>query len=157
MGKNLQLQTIIVGNITDYFINYATNLLSSYGIKFILCEDIYKVTAKLAKESYENVLVIGRVEKLGIEKERFFSKMNEKGFRCCCLVENNHSARLKYMRETAATVINKPVELEEKIADLLTNHRIGSSAGKNRNSNALNFDNDKFLTTKAEMDALLGS
>ncbi len=157
MGKNLQLQTIIVGNITDYFINYATNLLSSYGIRFVLCDDIYKVTAKLAKESYENVLVIGRLETLGIEKERFFTKMNEKGFQCCCLVENNTSAGPKYMTETTATLINEPAQLEEEIADLLTNHQIESSAKKNRNNNALNFNKGEFFTTKAEMDALLGS
>lgn len=157
MGKNLQLQTIIVGNVADCFINYATNLLSSYGIRFVLCEDIYKVMAKLAKESYENVLVIGRFEKLGIEKKRFFLKMNEKGFRCCCLVENNPSAGPKYMTETAVSVINEPAQLEEKIADLLTNHRIEPPAKKNRNNNALNFNKGEFFTTKAEMDALLGS
>ena len=155
--QNSYLQIIVVGNITDYFVHYAINLLSHHGIGFIHCEDIYKAMGKLVKKSYENVLVIGRLEKLGIEKGQFFSKMKEKGFRCCCLVENKFTAKLKYTTEVEVTVINELVQLEEKILDFSTNNRFEPAAKKSRNNNASNFNKGEFLTTKAEMDALLGS
>ena len=152
--QNLQLQTIIVGNVTDYFIHYATNLLSNYGIGFVFCEDIYKATVKLATEPHEDVLVIGRIEKLGMEKGMFFSKIQEKGLRCCCLAENKLAAEVKDIIESGVIVINEPAELEKEIESLSVDNQIRPSTGK-RNK-ALDFDQNEFLTTKDEIDALLG-
>ncbi|MBW8001383.1 MAG: hypothetical protein FVQ80_05115 [Planctomycetes bacterium] len=148
------MQTIIVGNVTDYFIHYATNLLSRYGVGFVFCEDIYRAMVKLATEPHGDVLVIGRIEKLGIEKRMFFSKIQEKGFRCCCLVENKLATEIKDIIESGVIVISEPVELEKEIESLSADNQISPSTGKP--NKASDFDQNEFLTTKAEIDALLG-
>jgi hypothetical protein len=138
------LEAIIIGRFTDDFVHFTMNLLSKHGIEFVLCEDIYWASCELAEKANTSVLVISRVEQLCREKGRFLSKIKERGFACCCIAESCSTQKLKLLIEAGVFVINAPAQIGEIIMNL--------SANK-----ASEFNRNKFITTKAEIDALLGT
>ncbi|GAF78471.1 unnamed protein product, partial [marine sediment metagenome] len=125
MGKfspDMQLYAIVVGSSADEFVCYTMNLLGDYGLKFILCDDIYRAVGELAKNRNGNVLVIGRVEQLSREHGRFFQKVSENGFSCCCLADAGSAHKRKQILaviETGAFVVNEPAEIGEVVTKLL--------------------------------------
>ena len=159
-GSNTQLQAIIVGSCTDEFVRCTMNLLGDYDIDFVRCEDVYSAVGELAKNNYDgNVLVIGTFEQLSREQGRFFQKAREKGLACCCLADKNSASKRKQVAaaiETGAFVINEPAEIAEVVTKLLISNST-SPSGKKGNNKASAFNEDEFLTTKAERDALLGA
>jgi hypothetical protein len=159
-GSNTQLQAIIVGSSSDGFVRYAADLLTDYEVDFVCCGDVYSAVSELAKGNYDgNVLVIGRFEQLSREGGRFFQKVSENGLACCCLAEWNFARKRKQILaaiETGAFIINEPAEIAEVVTKLPGGSSI-SLPGRKENNRTSAFIKDEFLTTKAEIDALLGT
>jgi len=163
---DMQMQAIVVGNLSDEFIRHSTNVLGNYELEFSVCPDVYQAVSRLAKTS-GNVLIVGRIEQLSRENGRFFHISGKKKAWCCCLTETN-SAR-QYLRSlsmigTDAFVINDPAEIEDVLARLLQardtsvaassdlpRRAVAGTAGKPR---AMNRD---IRLTNEELGALLGN
>ena len=162
----MQMQAIVVGNLSDEFVRHTTNVLGNYELEFSVCPDVYQAVSRLAKTS-GNVLIVGRIEQLSRENGCFFRIAGKKKAWCCCLTETN-SAR-QYLRSlsiigTDAFVINEPAEIEDVLARLLQTRDTGvaassdlprravaGTAGKPR---AMNRD---IRLTNEELGALLGN
>lgn len=116
-----QLQAVIVGRATDSFVRYAMSMLGNCDVGFIHCGDVYSAVGELVKNKAKNVLVIGRLEHLSKEQGRFFRKISENGFSCCCLTGRNLVHKRKQILDaikTGAFVINEPVEIKKVVAKL---------------------------------------
>ncbi|MHC4123991.1 MAG: hypothetical protein ACYSSI_10490 [Planctomycetota bacterium] len=154
-----RFKAMVVGSQTDGFVTYAARLFRDYEFKFVVCDNIYSAVARLVDYKDGNVLVIGRIECLSVEGKRFFEKLSERKSLCCCLAEMNSVQ--KYLEKisaigTEAIVINQPSELKEVLERVLE----GSLSIKSDNAiktEPLNFKEEEFLTTKAEIEALLGN
>jgi hypothetical protein len=155
--KALQLQLMFVGGSTDELIGHATNLFNQHDVDFICCDDVYSAVGELAKSKRPNVLIAGRIGQLSKEQGRFFHIVREKGYRCCCLVDRNMIRPKELVLtaiETGAFVINEPAEIEDVVMKLLSGN--GEYApGKKGGRRRTHFFKDEFLTTRAELDALL--
>lgn len=149
-------QAVVVGDSDDEFVIYAAMLLEGEGITFSCCDDVYSTVAKLAKEANEIVLIIGRLSELNKEQGRFFHIAVEKGCYCCCLAEAKSTWRqqLPVVGEMGASIINRPAELKDVVAELLANGWI-CSAGKKQEKRTPSFNRNDFAPTRAELDALL--
>lgn len=160
-SSNVQLRAIVVGSSTDDFVQYTANLLEDYDIEFAHCGDVYSAVGELAKSISGNVLAIGRLEQLSREQGRFFHIASDKGIWCCCLVDGSLIKRHRYLgpeltaNQAAVSVINEPAQIEQVITRLLADN-LASSPCKKENKSS-DFIKDEFLTTKAELDALLGT
>ena len=167
---NSHWQVIVVGGSADEFVRHTTDLLDRHDIEYALCDEVYSAICESAKSkvpapassdasrgSGPNILVIGRFGQLSKEQGRFFHIASEKGYRYCCLVDRdpvrNHKQILAAF-ESGAFIINKPEEIEEVVVKLLVDNR-DCSPVQNANCKASNFIKEEFLTTKAELDALL--
>jgi hypothetical protein len=155
--KTLQLQLMFVGGSTDEFIRHVMNLSGQHSIDFICCDDVYSAVGELAKSERPNVLVAGRIRQLSKEQGRFFHIVREKGYRCCCLADGDANRQREFVlaaNETGAFIINEPVEIEDVVRKLLSGN--GECApGKKGGRRRTHFFKDEFLTTRAELDALL--
>jgi hypothetical protein len=154
--KTLQLQLMFVGGSTDEFIRHVMNLSDRHSIDFICCDDVYSAVGELAKSERPNVLVAGRIGQLSKEQGRFFHIVREKGYRCCCLADGdtNRQRDVLAANETGAFIISEPVEIEDVVRKLLSGN--GECApGKRGGRRRTQFFKDEFLTTRAELDALL--
>jgi len=154
---NLLWQVIVVGSSADEFVRLTTSLLDHHGIEHILCDDVYSSIGELAKSKGPNVLVIGRFGQLSKEQGRFFHILRKRSYTCCCLVDRGLARNQKQILtalETGVFIINKPAEIEEVVVKLLVGKRDWPSE-KKENCRASNFIKEEFLTTKAELDALL--
>ncbi|MHC4172778.1 MAG: hypothetical protein ACYST5_07540 [Planctomycetota bacterium] len=157
-GSNLPLQVIVVGSSADQFVRHTINLLGDCGIKFVLCDDVYSAVGELAKTETENALVVGRLGQLSPEQGRLFHMACEKGYTCCCLADVDLVRKRKQIFtaiETGAFIINEPAEIREVVTKLLAGSG-NCSPGKKGNDRATATIKAEFLTTKAELDALLG-
>ena len=157
-SSNQYLSVIVVGNRTDGFVRYVMDLLSDYGIEFVRCDDVYSAVGRLAKDTRGDILVVGRLEQLSREQGRLFHITSKNGGTCCCLADTGSAQ--KYLQalaaiETEAFVINEPEEIKELITRLFAG-TLARSPRKKENNKASAFNKEDFLTTKAEMDALLG-
>ena len=155
--SNLPLHVIVVGGLADEFVRQAMNLLDRGGVEYVLCSDVYSAVGDLAKSQRRDVLVIGRAGQLSKEQGRFFHIAREKGYKCCCLADRDLVRKRKLILtaiESGAFVIDKPSEIEEVLMKLMAGGRVCSS-GEKENNRASGFLKDEFLTTKAELDALL--
>ncbi len=155
--SNLPLLVILVGGLADGFVRQAKNILEHLGVEFVLCDNVYSAVGDLAKMESQNVLIIGRLGLLSKEQGRFFHIARVKGYRCCCLADKALVSRQKLILEaieSGAYLIDNPPEIEQVLMKLLTGARIRFSAEK-ENRRASGFLKDEFLTTKAELDALL--
>ncbi len=157
-NSNRYLHAIVVGNSEDDFVRHTMGLFGGYGIEYVLCGDIYQAICRLSRNGRGEVLVVGRIERLSREKGLFLQKVREKGFFCCCLAEGHlwwKGERIMAAAEGGFFVISEPAEVEDVImklsADIAT-YPLGEKEG----SNTRGFNREEFLTTKAELDALLG-
>jgi hypothetical protein len=156
-NSNLPLLVILVGGLADEFVRQAKDILERLGVEFVLCDNIYSAVVDLAKRESPNTLIIGRVGLLSKEQGRFFHIARVKGYKCCCLADRDLLRRQKIILkaiESGAYLIDKPAEIEEVLMKLLAGGKIPFS-GKKENRRASGFLKDEFLTTKAELDALL--
>ena len=144
----MPLGGIIVGSASDEFVKHTTKLLREREIEFVLCESIYMAVVELVESTGRNTIVVGRFERLNAEKGQFFQKLHKAGHTCCCLADRN-SPRLRKIG-TDITVVNEFAEIEAVIEKML--ERDLKSLGKKRAA----LIKDDFITTKAELDALLG-
>lgn len=82
----------------------------------------------------------------------------EKGYTCCCLADVDLVRKRKQILtaiETGAFIINEPAEIREVVTKLLAGRR-DCPPRKKTNDRATASIKAEFLTTKAELDALLG-
>ena len=153
------LYAIIVGSCADEFVSYTMDLLGGLGVEFVVCGDVYGAVVELAKNNgFANVLVAGRLEQLSREDGRFFQKASDSKSLCVCLADT--SSLRKYLQSlsfigTEAFVITRPTQVKGIVKKLLLSDRDVLSEEK-VNEKASTFNRDEFLTTKAEIDALLG-
>lgn len=156
-NSNLPLLVMLVGGLADEFIGQAKNILERLGVEFGLCDNVYLAVGDLAKRDNRNVLIVGRIGLLSKEQGRLFHIARAKGYRICCFADRDLLRRKKLILkaiESGAYVIDKPAEIEEILMTLLKGIKVCSSAEK-ENRRASGFLKDEFLTTKAELDALL--
>ena len=156
-NSNLPLLVIVVGGLADEFVRQVKNILERLSVEFVQCDNVYSAVGDLAKIENQNVLIVGRIGLLSIEQGRFFHIVRVKGYRCCCLVDRDLVGRQKLILkaiESGAYMIDKPAEIEEVLMKLLADGKVCSS-GEKENRRASGFLKDEFLTTKAELDALL--
>ena len=157
-GSNLPLQVIVVGSSADEFVRHTTNLLGDCGLEFVLRDDVYSAVGELANSESRNVLVIGRLGQLSREQGRLFHMARENGYTCCCLADTDLVRKRKQIFaaiETGAFVINEPTKIREVVTELLA----GSAdclPGEKTNNKAAAQIRTEFLTTKDELNALLG-
>lgn len=155
--SNLPLQVIVVGGSADQFVAHTINLLGDYGVEFVLCDDVYSAVGELARTETGNVLVVGRLGQLSPEQGRLFHMACEKGYTCCCLADADLVRKRKQILtavETGAFIINEPAEIREVVTKLLAGGG-DCPPGKKANDKATASIKAEFLTTKAELDALL--
>ncbi len=155
--SNLSLLVILVGGLADDFVRQSRNLLERRGVEFVLCDNVYSAVGDLAKRENRNVLIIGRIGLLSKEQGRFFHIAHVKDYRICCLVDRDLVCRQKLILqaiESGAYLIDKPSEIEQVLMKVLTGGKVCFS-GEKENRRASGFLKDEFLTTKAELDALL--
>ena|GEM_PF-5717533 len=175
----------IVGRPSDEFVRHAVDVLGRYDVEFGLCEDVYDAVSKLARQQGGSVLVIGRLGQLGREEGRFFKIICGSGFSCCCLADGDvvrRRDRILNALENGVLMIREPMEIEEVVAGLLRDmadrspekerksqkpsgieqvvstvlgSRSPRRAGKQGNGRV--FLKEDFITTKDELDALLGA
>jgi hypothetical protein len=154
---NLPLLVILVGGLKDEFVRLTKNLLERLGVEFVLCDNVYSAVGDLAKRENRNVLIIGRVGLLSKEQGRFFHIARVNGYRCCCIVDRDLVRKRKLILdaiESGAYLIDKPAEIEEVLMKVRADGKVCFS-GEKENRRASGFLKDEFLTTKAELDALL--
>ena len=155
--SNLPLLVVLIGGLEDEFVRQIKNILERLGVESVLCDNVYSAVADLAKRDDQNVLIIGRVGLLSKEQGRFFHIARVKGYRCCCIVDRDLVRKRKLILdaiESGAYLIDKPAEIEEVLMKFLAGGKIRLS-GEKENRKAAGFLKDEFLTTKAELDALL--
>jgi hypothetical protein len=155
--SNLPLLVILVGGLKDEFVRLTKNILKRLGVEFVLCDNVYSAVGDLTKIESRNVLIIGRIGILSEEKGRFFHIARVKGYRCCCLADRDLLRKRKLILdaiESGAYLIDKPAEIEEVLMKVLADIKVCSSEEK-ESRRASGFLKDEFLTTKAELDALL--
>jgi hypothetical protein len=156
-NSDLPLLVILVGSLADGFVRQAKIILERLGVEFVLSGNIYSAIGNLAAIDNQNVLIVGRFSMLSKEKGRFFHLARVKGYRCCCLVDRDLLRRQKFILkaiESGAYFIDKAAGIEEVLMKLLTGDKISSSADIEKRKTS-GFHKDEFLTTKAELDALL--
>ena len=155
--SNLPLLVILVGGLADEFVRQTKNILERLGVESVLCDNVYSAVGDLAKRESRNVLIIGRIGLLSKEQGRFFHIARVKGYRCCCIVDRDLVRKRKLILdaiESGAYIIDKPAEIEKVLMKFLAGGKIRFS-GEKENRRASGFLKDEFLTTKAELDALL--
>ena len=155
--SNLPLLVVLISGLEDEFVRQIKNILERLGVESVLCDNVYSAVADLAKRDDQNVLIIGRVGLLSKEQGRFFHIARAKGYRCCCIVDRELVRKRKLILdaiESGAYLIDKPAEIEEVLMKFLAGGKIRLS-GEKENRRASGFLKDEFLTTKAELDALL--
>ncbi len=155
--SNLPLLVILVGALEDEFLRLTKNVLERLGVEFVLCDNVYSAVGDLAKIESPNVLIIGRFGLLSKEQGRFFHIACVKGYRCCCIVDRDLVSKRKLILdaiESGAYLITRPAEIEEVLMKLLAGGK-SCFSGEKENHRASGFLKDEFLTTKAELDALL--
>jgi hypothetical protein len=152
------LYALVIGSDADDFIEYTTNLLGEYDIGFVVCEDIYRAVAELAKRKKSgNILVVGRINELNRETGQFFQKAGKYGCKFCCLTGKRLSGKdLRYLVkvETEVFIISEPGEVKEVVAESLT--EVFNESELKKKSEIVTFEKEQLLT-QAEMDALLES
>lgn len=157
-NSNRQLYTIVVGSSTDEFVRHTIGVLGNYEVEYALCDNVYLAVGRLAKNTRRNVLVIGRLEQLSREEGRFFSRIDGKGLFVCCLAGGDSARRRKQISaamQAGALVVNEPAEVGEIIIKLLAGSLALSLEMKGHSGHSA-LIKDEFLTTRAELDALLG-
>lgn len=158
VGFNRNLHAVIIGGANDDFVCFTKSVFGDYEIEFVLCEDIYAAIGYLAKSMQDNVLVIGRYEQLSGEGGRFFEKINEKGFYCCCLLNrDSEQKQIDTTKNNSVFIVNECDEISRVIVELLPSSLSqGAQEKKSSGSEARGiFDKNKFSPTDAERDALL--
>jgi hypothetical protein len=156
--SNLPLQVIVVGSSADEFISHTMRVLGNHSVEFVLCDDVYSAVGELARSESRNTLVIGRLGQLSREQGRLFHMACENGYTCCCLADADLVRKRKQILtaiETGAFVINEPAEIGQVVTKLLAGGA-DCSLGKKAKDQATACIRTEFLTTKAELDALLG-
>jgi hypothetical protein len=155
--SNLSLLVVLIGGLADDFVSQTVNLLDRLGVEFVLFDNVYSAVGDLAKRESRDVLIIGRIGRLSKEQGRFFHIARVKGYRCCCIVGRDLVRKRKLILkaiESGAYLIDKPAEIEGVLMKFLAGGKMRLS-GEKENRRASGFLKDEFLTTKAELDALL--
>jgi len=133
------------------------DLLDRYEVESVLCEDIYWAVGRLNKNSRTDALVIGRYEHLNHQKGRFFEIASKAGYICCCFSDSHsdfEQEQVSVLKSAGGFIVNKAEDVEKVILKLLAPDKSLSFVKK---KNGSSFNKDDFLTTQAELDALLGN
>ena len=155
--SNMPLLVILIGGLEDEFVRQTKNILERLGVESFVCDNVYSAVGDLAKRECRNVLIIGRIGMLSKEQGRFFHIARMKDYGCCCIIDRGLVRKRRLILdaiESGAYLIDKPAEIEEVLMKFLTGGEIHRS-GEKENRRASGFLKDEFLTTKAELDALL--
>jgi hypothetical protein len=131
---------LLVGNPNGLHIRYLTDLLRSYDIEPVFCENVYSAVGHLAGSGHKNGFIFGQFEQLNRHDGEFFRIAERYGFLCCCLTE-----RVVPAEKDGVTIIKKVEEAGAVLAKFL-----------DKSTSSGDFDKGKFRITKAEVDALFG-
>jgi hypothetical protein len=178
-------KALIIGDPDDEFVRRAVRVLGESHVEFAFCDSVYAAVGELAKRQWANILVIGRLGEMAMERGRFFRIAAERGLACCCLADGDlgrRRSRILDALESGAFIINQPAEVKdvlmqlsaegadcpckveenasrsrgiERVVTTFIGHAKARTPGRNQNGRAL-ISHD-FVTTKDELDALLGA
>ena len=158
-GSGRRLRAVVVGD-NDDFVIFVKNLLDVFGIEYLICADVYFAISEIASNGWHEFLVFGRLENLGVEGLRFFDKCHEIGARCCCLVHGSIMGREKEVvavTQGGGYVAIEQAQVEEVLKSWVSQSVKLKLQQKAKEQKKPAFMKEEFLTTKAELDALLGS
>jgi len=158
----LQWRVLIVGSCKDDFICRTAEMLGSLCVDFVRADDVYSAVGELVRNGRGKTIVVSRIEQLSREQGRFFHIARRNGCSYCCLADGS----LGRMRRRAATLglaamgmkaffVEEPAEVTRVLAGLLEDRRAGPMEGKEGDKTQL-FGSEGYLTTTAELQALLG-
>jgi len=157
-GSNQDFRILLIARCNDRFIEQLAAFLSEYEVDFTVCDNIYSAIARLWGEKAGKTLVIGRLEELCAEKGRFFEKIGQMGFSCCCLADTNARQNTGWIEAAAgegAFVVENTEQIFEAVRRYLES-QVGVIQIKRKEKSALALLTEEFVTTQAELDALLG-
>jgi hypothetical protein len=157
-GSERRIHGIIIGDRTDSFAAFAEDLLVVCGVDYSFCPDIYDAVSRIALNGREKMLVFGHFEVLGREGVRFFEKCSENGGRCYCLSHGYVMGREKQILAVAQSggiVAAEMGKIEDEVKRWVLRKETGNLSQEAKKHNGAYFIKEKFLTTKAELDALL--
>ena len=144
------LRAVVIGMPDDEFIGYVSAMLQEYEIEKISCQDVYSAVVELAKTGWQDIFIVGRMERLAWEKGRFLQKAAEHNAACICLWPKG-DVRETYNGADTVKIITEQGPFEETLKSLL------GCGGESCVKDGKQFNANQFLTTKAELDALLRS
>ena len=149
---------LVIGAESDMFIRNCLRMLDTFGIESMYCTDIYSALAKILKAKERDIIAIATSSTFNTDHGRFFNIASKYNCICICL-EDTGSAK-RYMQSlaaisTEALVVNQPGEIEAIITSVVNGGiAFKSVAGEKMKSSS--FIKEDFLTTTAEINALLG-
>jgi len=151
-----QLRVLVVGDSCDEFIRFVMSVLCDYSVDFEHVTDVYQAMGRLAKNAFEDGVVVGRFEELGLENGRFFEKAGEMSLECCCFAAADFSKQAERVSIAGGghvSVITETQQLERMLAGLFAGGSVFSADRKVKDSS--DFSQQRFITTEAERKALL--
>jgi len=148
-------EVIIVGKSSDTFIRYASKVMTDCEVDFVRCDDVYSAVGALAGRAGRRTMVVGRLEVLGREDGRFLEKVSERGLVCCCPANGQAQKAMAAGTGAQIHVIREPQQLAELIVGRAESD--SSMRPTNGRGSSAEFMREEFLTTRAEMEALLGT
>ena len=157
-GLNQRFFALVIGAESDMFIRNCLRMLDTFGIESMYCTDIYSALAKILKAKERDIIAIATSSTFNTDHGRFFNIASKYNCICICL-EDTGSAK-RYMQSlasinTEAFIVNQADEIKDIVEAVVKGDvKFGTGAGKAAGSSS--FVEEEFLTTTAEIDALLG-
>jgi len=150
-----QFYAVNIGNSADDFSRHVIDVLNSYEIEHVHCENIYEATGIISHNLKKNVLVVGKIDELRKEQGRFLDIAMENGAWCCCLSETDCVQEYLNALSTVKTgtyLITQPHEFKE-VVDKYVCGSVNSFTESQFDET--DFDKNAFTTTEEEINALL--
>ena len=157
-GLNQRFFALVIGAESDMFVRNCLRMLEMFGIESMYCTDVYSALAKILRAKEWDIIVISRSSTFNTDHGRFFNIASKYNCICICL-EDTGSAK-RYMQSlaaisTEALVVNQPDEIEAIISSVIKGG-IAFKPGAGEKVKSSSFIEEDFLTTTAEINALLG-
>lgn len=130
-------------------------MLADAGIAFACCENIYQAMALTATSGLQITFFVSRLESLEAENGKFIEKLASYQIPCYCIAQqrNGHinAELLTKIVLAGGRIMFDVAELSKTVEEVAD--KFESKVRKNQSSLLIK---DGLLTTKAELDALLG-
>ena len=161
-STNYEIFGLLVGRGSAGFEAEAASLFNRFGIERLFCENVYQAVSELAGETLagKKVIVVGDIDELSREGQRFFEICAERGDCCCCCFFDGGRSKQRHSMldaiKSGVFFVRDTGELErvmERILASLTNDQ----AMPIKAVKPGNVGRREGTLEQGELDALLGS